>query len=65
VTLRTPLARLTARGYHPTGQGQKRIHGPVSELRKDSAANSLTALGDFNGFLKASIIEKPPGVVIR
>jgi hypothetical protein len=30
---------------------------------RDSAANSQTALGDFNGFLKDSIIEKPPGVV--
>jgi hypothetical protein len=26
---------------------------------------SITALRDFNGFLKASIIEKPPGVVAR
>jgi hypothetical protein len=44
-------------------------HGVQTRTRawrqKDSAANSLTALRDFNGFLKALIIEKPPGVVAR
>jgi hypothetical protein len=34
-------------------------------LGKDRVANSLTALRDFNGILKATIIEKLPGVVVR
>jgi hypothetical protein len=34
-----------------------------SKAAKNSAANSPTELGDFNGFLKVSIIEKPVGVV--
>jgi hypothetical protein len=37
------------------------IHRSFGE--KDNAADSLTALRDFNSFLKASIIEKPRGVV--
>jgi hypothetical protein len=29
--------------------------------KRDSAANSLTALRDFNGLFESSVIEKPPG----
>jgi hypothetical protein len=47
----------------PGGYGFKREHGLAPE--EHSAANSLTALGDFSGFLKASIIKKQPGVVAR
>jgi hypothetical protein len=43
--------------------GHRGNTGLASE--EDSAANSLTAFRQFNGILKASKIEKPPGVVAR
>jgi hypothetical protein len=60
VTLASPLARFAPSRLPPVaGQGKE------TNPRAHAAANSSTVLRDFNGFLKASIIKKQPGVVAR